>query len=103
MPHKRTLYPDGPDVLDANPDLGEERRLMYVGITRARELLYLTRARTRSQRVVGPAALAEPLPRGDPAAAVRARATPTRRRRRRPRTKTRSRAPALAKLLKMTE
>ena len=50
LPHKRTLYPDGPDVLDANPDLGEERRLMYVGITRARELLYLTRARTRSQR-----------------------------------------------------
>jgi superfamily I DNA/RNA helicase len=50
LPHKRTLYPDGPDVLDANPDLGEERRLMYVGITRARELLYLTRARQRSQR-----------------------------------------------------
>jgi DNA helicase-2/ATP-dependent DNA helicase PcrA len=50
LPHKRTLYPDGPDVLDANPDLGEERRLMYVGITRARELLYLTRARQRSHR-----------------------------------------------------
>jgi superfamily I DNA/RNA helicase len=50
LPHKRTLYPDGPDVLDANPDLGEERRLLYVGITRARELLYLTRARQRSQR-----------------------------------------------------
>jgi len=50
LPHKRTLYPDGPDVLDANPDLGEERRLMYVGITRARELLYLTRAQQRSQR-----------------------------------------------------
>jgi DNA helicase II / ATP-dependent DNA helicase PcrA len=50
LPHRRTLYPDGPDVLDANPDLGEERRLMYVGITRARELLYLTRARQRSHR-----------------------------------------------------
>jgi DNA helicase-2/ATP-dependent DNA helicase PcrA len=50
LPHKRTLYPDGPDVLDANVDLGEERRLLYVGITRARELLYLTRARTRSSR-----------------------------------------------------
>jgi ATP-dependent DNA helicase UvrD/PcrA len=50
LPHKRTLYPDGPDVLDSNPDLGEERRLMYVGITRARELLYLTRARQRSHR-----------------------------------------------------
>jgi DNA helicase-2/ATP-dependent DNA helicase PcrA len=50
LPHKRTLYPDGPDVLDANVDLGEERRLLYVGITRARELLYLTRARARSSR-----------------------------------------------------
>jgi DNA helicase-2/ATP-dependent DNA helicase PcrA len=61
LPHKRTLYPDGPDVLGprpqdgvgcnaANVDLGEERRLLYVGITRARELLYLTRARTRSSR-----------------------------------------------------
>jgi DNA helicase-2/ATP-dependent DNA helicase PcrA len=50
LPHKRTLYPDGPDVLDANVDLGEERRLLYVGITRARELLYLTRARQRSSR-----------------------------------------------------
>ena len=50
LPHKRTLFPDGPDVLDANPDLGEERRLLYVGITRARDLLYLTRARQRSQR-----------------------------------------------------
>jgi DNA helicase-2/ATP-dependent DNA helicase PcrA len=50
LPHKRTLYPDGPDVLDANPDLGEERRLLYVGITRARELLFLTRATRRSQR-----------------------------------------------------
>jgi DNA helicase-2/ATP-dependent DNA helicase PcrA len=50
LPHKRTLYPSGPDVLDATIDLGEERRLMYVGITRAREILYLTRARTRSMR-----------------------------------------------------
>jgi len=50
LPHKRTLYPQGPDVLDATVDLGEERRLMYVGITRARELLYLTRARNRSMR-----------------------------------------------------
>src|SRR5262249_37502331 len=50
LPHKRTLYPDGPDVLSADVDLGEERRLLYVGITRARELLYLTHARQRSQR-----------------------------------------------------
>ena len=55
LPHRRTLYPQGPDVTQANTagveiDLGEERRLMYVGITRARQILYLTRARTRSSR-----------------------------------------------------
>jgi DNA helicase-2/ATP-dependent DNA helicase PcrA len=50
LPHKRTLYPQGPDAPTGEIDLGEERRLMYVGITRARELLYLTRARSRSQR-----------------------------------------------------
>jgi DNA helicase-2/ATP-dependent DNA helicase PcrA len=50
LPHRRTLFPEGPDVADATPDLGEERRLLYVGITRARELLYLTRARQRSAR-----------------------------------------------------
>jgi DNA helicase-2/ATP-dependent DNA helicase PcrA len=50
LPHRRTLYPNGPDVLEATIDLGEERRLMYVGITRAREVLYLTRARHRSNR-----------------------------------------------------
>jgi DNA helicase-2/ATP-dependent DNA helicase PcrA len=31
-------------------DLDEERRLAYVGITRARELLYLTRAAARTRR-----------------------------------------------------
>ncbi len=50
LPHRRTLYPNGPDVPDANVDLGEERRLMYVGITRAREHLYLTRAANRAFR-----------------------------------------------------
>jgi superfamily I DNA/RNA helicase len=51
LPHRRTLYPNGPDVAEAlPPDLGEERRLLYVGITRARELLYLTRARARAGR-----------------------------------------------------
>jgi DNA helicase-2/ATP-dependent DNA helicase PcrA len=46
LPHARTLYPQGPDV-DGPADVSEERRLAYVGITRARERLYLTRALTR--------------------------------------------------------
>jgi DNA helicase-2/ATP-dependent DNA helicase PcrA len=50
LPHARTLYPQGPDAelgAEASPDVGEERRLAYVGITRARALLYLTRCRER--------------------------------------------------------
>jgi DNA helicase II / ATP-dependent DNA helicase PcrA len=39
LPHQRTL--------DEGSDLSEERRLAYVGITRAKDLLFLTRARTR--------------------------------------------------------
>jgi DNA helicase-2/ATP-dependent DNA helicase PcrA len=55
LPHRRTLYPQGPDVTQASAagveiDLGEERRLLYVGITRAREQLYLTRCRARTSR-----------------------------------------------------
>jgi DNA helicase-2/ATP-dependent DNA helicase PcrA len=50
LPHRRTLYPQGPDVSDGSIDLSEERRLLYVGITRARQLLYLTRTRSRGGR-----------------------------------------------------
>jgi superfamily I DNA/RNA helicase len=46
LPHARTLYPQGPDV-EGEADVSEERRLAYVGITRARERLYLTRALMR--------------------------------------------------------
>jgi DNA helicase-2/ATP-dependent DNA helicase PcrA len=50
LPHKRTLYPQGPDAGTSQIDLDEERRLFYVGITRAREHLYLSRARYRTSR-----------------------------------------------------
>ncbi len=40
LPHKRTIE-------DASGDIGEERRLCYVGITRARERLFLSRATQR--------------------------------------------------------
>jgi DNA helicase-2/ATP-dependent DNA helicase PcrA len=54
LPHARTLMPRATDVLDtsgeAAVDLSEERRLAYVGITRAQEILYITRAETRVAR-----------------------------------------------------
>ncbi len=52
LPHIRTLQPQVTDVLDAEhaTDISEERRLCYVGITRAQRKLYLTRACVRVQR-----------------------------------------------------
>jgi DNA helicase-2/ATP-dependent DNA helicase PcrA len=52
LPHARTLQPQVTDVLDADhaTDISEERRLCYVGITRAQRKLYLTRACTRITR-----------------------------------------------------
>ncbi len=52
LPHLRTLQPQATDVLDADhaTDISEERRLCYVGITRAQRKLYLTRACTRVTR-----------------------------------------------------
>ena len=40
------LFPHSRSMLDIN-ELEEERRLMYVGITRAKEKLYLTHTRQR--------------------------------------------------------
>jgi superfamily I DNA/RNA helicase len=52
LPHARTLNPQATDVMDVDhaTDVSEERRLCYVGITRAQRKLYLTRAATRVAR-----------------------------------------------------
>jgi superfamily I DNA/RNA helicase len=52
LPHIRTLQPQVTDVIDPDhaTDISEERRLCYVGITRAQRKLYLTRACARVQR-----------------------------------------------------
>jgi len=48
LPHSRTT---DPKVTEVNPtDVEEERRLFYVGVTRAKDRLYLTRATTRTMR-----------------------------------------------------
>jgi len=48
LPHSRTTDPKAHEAAAA--DLDEERRLFYVGITRARDQLYLTAARKRMLR-----------------------------------------------------
>jgi DNA helicase-2/ATP-dependent DNA helicase PcrA len=45
LPHSRTTDPKVSEVAAA--DVEEERRLFYVGVTRARDRLYLTRANAR--------------------------------------------------------
>ena len=52
LPHARTLNPQATDALDGEhaSDVSEERRLAYVGITRAQRKLYLTRACQRTSR-----------------------------------------------------
>jgi len=48
LPHARTI---DPKITDASmADLEEERRLFYVGVTRARDMLYLTRHKDRVAR-----------------------------------------------------
>ncbi len=48
LPHSRTLDTRATDA--APQDIEEERRLFYVGVTRARETLTLTRAAARGMR-----------------------------------------------------
>jgi superfamily I DNA/RNA helicase len=52
LPHARALSPQVTDLQDPDhvSDISEERRLCYVGITRAQRKLYLTRACTRVTR-----------------------------------------------------
>ncbi|HWN67447.1 MAG TPA: UvrD-helicase domain-containing protein [Haliangium sp.] len=52
LPHARTLRPQVTDVLDLDhaSDVSEERRLAYVGITRAQQKLYLSRTMARRTR-----------------------------------------------------
>jgi len=49
LPHARSLMPHANDVSDPDhvADVSEERRLAYVGITRAQEMLYVTRCASR--------------------------------------------------------
>jgi superfamily I DNA/RNA helicase len=49
LPHARSLMPHANDVSDPDhvSDVSEERRLAYVGLTRAQEMLYVTRCASR--------------------------------------------------------
>ena len=52
LPHARTLMPTVTDAMDIDKacDLSEERRLAYVGISRAMARLYLCRSQARVVR-----------------------------------------------------
>jgi DNA helicase-2/ATP-dependent DNA helicase PcrA len=65
LPHARTLYPQGP-TWRARSTSRRRRRLAYVGITRARERLYLSRALERRKHGKERLTHAVAVPRRDP-------------------------------------
>ena len=71
LPHARTLTPQATDVFDPEhcTDVSEERRLAYVGITRAQRKLYLSRAQVRRGARQVDAAHAVAVLAGDPGGA----------------------------------
>ena len=73
LPHARTLDARATDDAASGgaADIEEERRLFYVGVTRARERLVLSRARSRVLRGKAVPAHAEPLPARRPGGAAR--------------------------------
>jgi len=50
LPHARTLEVRATDSVEGGGDIEEERRLIYVGVTRARQKLVLSRAKCRVLR-----------------------------------------------------
>jgi superfamily I DNA/RNA helicase len=67
LPHSRTTDPKVTDAVVT--DVEEERRLFYVGVTRAQDLLYVSRYRARVQRgrivKITPSRFLEGLPEAD--------------------------------------
>ncbi len=45
---EETIFPSSKSIMESNNDVEEERRLCYVGITRAKEKLFLTNAKERA-------------------------------------------------------
>jgi superfamily I DNA/RNA helicase len=70
LPHARSLMPHANDVSDPDhvSDVSEERRLTYVGLTRAQEMLYVTRCACRRRHgrdvICAPSRFLQEIPEG---------------------------------------
>jgi len=62
LPHSRSLKSETEDAVDDIEGLEEERRLMYVAMTRASDHLHLTLARTRRGETAVPSRFLEEIP-----------------------------------------